>query len=156
MNILSLDQASTTGWAYYDKKIIDFGIIVSNKNTSYDARISFIKENMIKLIEKYTPILVTFEGVQYERNQNAYHKLSKLQGVLINYCIEHQILFEIIPSTKWRGALGIKGKNRAAKKECAVEYIKTNYKIETGDDIAEAICMAIYAKENIKIITTKG
>ena len=155
MNILSLDQASTTGWAYYDEQIIDFGIIVSNKSTNYDARISFIKDEMIKLIEKYSPTLVTFEGVQYERNQNAYHKLSKLQGVLINHCIEHDILFEIIPSTKWRGALGIKGKNRDAKKACAIEYIKENYEIETNADIAEAICMAIYAKENIKIITTK-
>lgn len=155
ITILSLDQASTTGWAYYkNNKIANFGIIKSEKkNTDYDTRISNIKNEMIKLIDKYTPILVTLEGVHYERNLQTYYKVSKLQGVLINYLLEHQILFDIIEVPKWRGALGIKGRKKIDKKANAIKYVKDVCNIETNEDTAEAICMALYAKENIEIIT---
>ena len=161
MYILSLDQASETGWALIDEheNIVNFGIIHNKKILDYDIKINFIKHEMIKLIKEHKPIIVTVEGVFANRlNLKTHHNLSKLQGVLINYFIENQILYEKIPSSRWQGNLnfGRNSKKNGTTKIKSINYVKEHKNIETdNDNIADAICMAIYAKREIRIETVK-
>ena len=157
--ILSIDQAAQTGWAIIDdnENIVDFGIIRPKKIKDYDAKISFIKNEMIELIKEYKPMLVTVEGVYANRrNLKTHYNLSKLQGVLINYFIDNQILYEIIAPSTWQNYLGFKQRKEEDKKQKSINYVKEEKGIETkNDNIADAICMTIYAVRKIKIVIMK-
>jgi Holliday junction resolvasome RuvABC endonuclease subunit len=153
MIIISLDQATITGYAVsVDGKIIDSGTFDSKKK-EYDHKISDIKTGMIALINKHSPHLVTVEDVQFQNNYEVYHKLSKLQGVLVNYLIENNILYEIIEPTRWKSKMLIKGRKREEQKANAI-LKALEYGYETvSEDVADAICMNIYAN---KCIIVKG
>ena len=149
--IISLDQAITTGWCV----TIDGDIVSRNhftvKGNDYDIKINKIKEVVIKLTEKYKPHLITVEGVQYQSNQAIYGKLSRLQGVLINYFIENNILYEIVTPSQWKGYHKIKGRKRAEQKANAMLRIKELGIDCDSEDECEAILMNIYAQECIDI-----
>lgn len=153
MTILSLDQATNSGYAVsVDGKIIEYGTF-SSKQKDYDRKISELKNHMINLIKKHNPTLVTVEDVQYQNNQETYHKLSKLQGVLVNYLIENEILYEIIEPSKWKSKMLIKGRKREEQKASALLKANENGYATTDEDVADAICMNLYAS---KYIIVKG
>lgn len=153
MIIISLDQATVTGYAVsVDGKIIDSGTFESTKK-EYDQKINDIKKGMVVLIEKYSPHLVTVEDVQFQNNYEVYHKLSKLQGVLVNYLIENDTLYEIIEPVRWKSKMLIKGKKREEQKANAILKAAEHGYETASEDVADAICMNIYAN---KYIIVKG
>lgn len=149
--ILSLDQATTSGYAVsINSELVDFGTYTTDKN-DYDDKINDVKIFTKQLIDKYKPCLITVEGVQFQTNQQIYGKLSRLQGVLINYFIENEILHSVITPSQWKGKHGIKGRKRVEQKENAMKKVKELGIDCDSEDACEAILMNLYAREFIKI-----
>ena len=153
MKVLSFDQATKTGWSFFEDDSLeafdwkDFG-----ETIDYNYRINEIKNYMIELINKYNPELVCFENVQFQFNKDAYKKISSLQGVLVDYCISNNILFEIVSVNTWRSFHGITGKKKVELKQAAIDKVNSLYDIDVeNDDVAEAICIGNYAVNNINI-----
>lgn len=148
--LLSLDQAKDCGWAVYDiknKKLVDYGVQSFQKYKDYDEAIHQLKLFMISLIEKYNPQVVTIEEVHYSRNKNVYHKLSKLQGVLINHLIQENIKFEVLVPSAWKNSLDVAKGNktkRKEEKENSIDFAKEIYGIEVDNNTSDAVCMGHY------------
>lgn len=153
MTILTLDQATKTGYAVsIDGKIVEYGVIEA-KHADYDMKIHIIKQGVEAIVAKYAPALITIEDVQFQNNYEVYYKLSKLQGVLIEYCIQNEFLYEVIPPVKWKGKMLIKGKKREEQKANAILLANSHGYNISDEDIADAICMNLYAN---KCINVKG
>lgn len=152
MTILSIDQATHLGYAVWEEgKIKKYGCKnFTIKKDNPDKKLKNIREFVDKLIQEYQPTLVVIEGVQFQSNYNTYAQLCKLQGVLIELCIEREQLYEVIPTLKWK-TIGIKGKKRAEQKASSIQFVRENFGLSVNDDVADAINMGYYALNNIKV-----
>jgi len=151
--ILSLDQARNCGYAIADKgKIVEYGMIVSDISTTeeFDYVIKDIKWKVADMITKEKPLLVTIEAVYEGLNSDTHNKLSRMQGVLINYFIENQILYEIIKPSQWYGSAGLKGKSKKQQSPIKAREVFKDESI--GSDTADAIWMCDYALNKIKVV----
>jgi Holliday junction resolvasome RuvABC endonuclease subunit len=158
--ILALDQATeTTGWAIFDnKQLIKFGTITFN-NSSAAARMASLKQWLNSMIANFNPDLVVLEDIQLQQKREGedddgsilgvttYKVLAQLQGVLINFCFEKKIDYELVHVSTWRNHCAIKGRYRADKKKNAQLKIKDWYDVTVPVDAAEAICIGKYAAE---------
>jgi Holliday junction resolvasome RuvABC endonuclease subunit len=148
--VLNLDQAKNCGWAVYEKntkKLVNYGVKSFQKYKDYDEAIHELKLFMISLIEQYEPEVVTIEEVHYSRNKNVYHKLSKLQGVLINCLIEREIDFEVIVPSAWKNSLDVAKGNktkRKEEKENSIKFVENEFGISVDNNTSDAICMGYY------------
>ena len=128
----------------YDKK--DF----SNYKKEVDIKLNNIKKYFIELINLYNPTLIVIEGVQFQSNAFTFAQLARLQGLLIDTCIEKQLLYQIVPPSTWR-MIGVKGRKRAEQKQSSIQFVKNTFNIDVDDDIADAINMGYYATKFIQI-----
>jgi Holliday junction resolvasome RuvABC endonuclease subunit len=153
MRILSFDQASKIAWSVFDdKKLIEYDTKDFSKVKDFYYRINDIKRIVIELIKYYKPTLVVFEDIQYQSNQQTYKKLASLQSVLINYCVDNEILYEIVQPTLWKCFAKIKGRKREEQKVNTQIFIKQQFGIDVDEDIADAIGIGWYSCNEIKVI----
>ena len=156
--ILALDQATyTSGYSIYDgRNLIRYGTY----NTSYKddgERNHAIKVWLINMIANWKPDFIGLEGIQYQQDKGprmgvtTFEILARLQGVLIECCVEEGIPYEICPTNTWRHACGVKGRARADKKKSAQLLAKQWYDISVTEDEADAIGIGKYltVKSNI-------
>ena len=171
MRILALDQARIGAWSVF---AYETGELVAYDSFSFDSRkytyaqaILHIEELLAELIEKYEVSAVFLEDIQLRVNAKSFKELAQLQGVLINYCEKHQILYDCIQPSTWQsfcGARGrtskeikakateIVGKGSKQTKILSIQFVKNNFHIDTdNDNIADAICIGHYVCENVCI-----
>lgn len=152
-SVLSLDQATNCGFALgKGGKILERGVIISDKD-GFDFIISDIKQQVVSLISKYNPVLVTIEEVHYNplTGSTVFGKLKKMQGVLINHFIENEILYEIIKPSQWQGKQGEYFVGKEKKKQSLAKAIELFNDKNMNENTADAIWMCRYAMKNIKI-----
>ena len=130
-------------------------------------------KKLVKSLVKENDIGACFiEEISYQRNLNGFKRLAQMQGVLENFFIENEILYDIIQPTIWqkyanarkRTQKEIKNKiveaNTAGKKETkvlSIQFAHDVYKVDTpSDGIADAIGIGHYAVNNIKIETKEA
>lgn len=146
MNLLALDQAShVSGWAVFQQeKLIAYGKIEANQPDIGD-RLYYIKQEVLKLIDKYNIDEVVLEDIQYQNNignnVQTFKILAELLGVLIETFIELKIPNSALLASSWKSTLGIKGKNRAEQKRNAQAWVQQTYNIKVIQDIADSICI---------------
>jgi len=119
----------------------------------YDTGINKMLNFAVSKIAEFQPELVTIEQVHYQMNTVTLKNLSRLQGVLINYFIRNDILYEVITPSQWYGYHKIKGKDK--KKQALALAKKLLNDDSITHDKADAFLMALYAKNNISIKYTK-
>lgn len=153
---LALDQAThTSGWAIFDgNSLIKFGKYDAQNYDDIDLRINDFKNYVINMIEFWQPDLVVLEDIQLQQfgpkssnnvqGVTTYKGLAKLQGVLINLLIELEIDYQIVHTSTWREACGVKGKTRSDRKKSAQLIIEDIYNIKPTQDEADAICIGLY------------
>lgn len=96
------------------------------------------------ILEIYKPNIVYVEETVVLRNAQTQRFLTRLQGVIYAWCINHGCEFNTIRPTTWRKQLSFsQGKNvkRNQLKEQSVTYVLDNYGLNVGDDEADAICI---------------
>ena len=100
--------------------------------------------------------MIIIEDIQYQNNIQTFKVLAKLQGVLINTCIEHNLTYHVVHSATWKSFNNVKGKARLQQKEEAQRVVKTLYQLKVTQDEADAICMGRYAVHTYKNKTHKS
>lgn len=153
MNLLTLDQASyVSGWSVFeDGKLIKYGKIEANQS-DLGERLYYIKQEVLKLIEKYNINEIVMEDIQMQdnvaNNVQTFKILAELFGVLYETFTELKIPNSAILASSWKSALGIKGKNRAEQKRNAQNWVLENFNIKVIQDIADSVCIgAAYLKK---------
>ncbi len=103
MKVLGLDVSSrSTGWFVTKRSC---GIIAPGKDLEFPAKLSFFRQELAKLLEKYKPDVVVLEDCYYRPGFGSIHtvkSLSKFAGVAIELCNSYKIKVEIITATRAR------------------------------------------------------
>lgn len=160
MIILGIDPGSVlVGYALLkaDKinnknfEVLDFGCINTNEYLETGERLKKIHKEIIKLIEKYKPSIVSVETLFFFKNLKTVMPVSQTRGVILLAAAEKKIpVFEFTPLQM---KMAIAGYGRAEKKQvqemikksvCLDKFdLKKNYRKK--DDAFDAIGMAICA-----------
>lgn len=171
MKILSVDQSRTGGWAIFEYetgKLLKYGEFdYPSKKYTFAQAVVELKALLKEIIRKERIDAVFIEDIQLRQNVQAFKSLAWLQGVLVNYFEENQLLYDIIAPSKWQNACGARGRTdkekkskiltvntdgKKATKVLSITYVHNKYGVDTPNDgIADAICIGDYAVNNIKI-----
>ena len=148
MKILALDQSSrVTGWAVFaDGALQKYGKFdAENAGADIGKRLTYIREKVTALIDKYNIQKVLIEEIQLQNtvgnNVVTYKKLAYVQAVLIQMLDELKLPYEIIASSSWKSTLGIRGRARAEQKKNAQEWVVITYGIRPTQDECDSICL---------------
>lgn len=148
IEIIALDQSTKcTGWSYWEDGILlDYGMIDLHNIKNLDSRLVSMFKAITELIYTYPVSRVVIEDTQYQHNQASYKCLLQLQGMIVGYCIEKGLYFDVIAATTWRKRLGFKQGQTKRKelKEQALNYVNAMMREKLGADeidVAEAICI---------------
>jgi len=105
MKILAFDPASVTGWSLIDdKKIIQYGTIITNNKMSIGERLNYIAYEVDKILDKIKPDIIAIEdtllGISGVKTLSL---LARINGVIIQRCY-HNIKAKIyvINVTSWK------------------------------------------------------
>lgn len=148
--ILALDQAShISGWSIYDnKKLITYGTFEAT-GASEAERMHSVNEWLQSMLQNWQPDVVGIEGIQYQAQFGVvtFQTLARLQGILMETCLQNKIKYKICPTNTWRAHCGVKGKSRADKKASMKLLVKQWCDIQVSDDCADAIGIGKYVAE---------
>lgn len=111
-----------------------------------------------KLIQEYKVEKIIAEEVHLDdfKNTHTYKVLTWLQGIILlgAYEVNPKIQYDFIQASTWRSKIGIKtgrGIKREVLKKQDIEYVKTKYKIDVNDDVADAIAIKDAYLKSIKL-----
>ena len=144
--LIALDESTTsTGYAVFrNSTLIEHGIF-SSKSKDVLERVSYIMEEIEKLIKRYKPNDMIIEDVQITMNAATAKSLLGLQFMIEIYAHRNNISCETYRTTKWRKILGLSNSrtlDRKAKKQETIDYVKNKYGIEVlKDDESDAIAI---------------
>ena len=151
MKVLALDQSTrVTGWAVFaDDVLQEYGKFdAENAGADISKRLTYIKDKVKALIDKYNIQKVLIEEIQLQNtvgnNVVTYKKLAYVQAVLIQMFDEFKLSYEVIASSSWKSTLSIKGRNRTEQKKNAQIYVNTIYGIKATQDECDAICIGTH------------
>lgn len=109
-----------------------------------DTRFEEMSHELWTILEIYKPNIVYVEETVVLRNAQTQRFLTRLQGIIYAWCMNHGCEFNTIRPTTWRKQLLFsQGKNvkRDQLKEQSVKYVSDRYNFNVGDDEADAICI---------------
>lgn len=162
MKILALDQSSRiTGWSVFaDGALIEYGKFdASSVGTDIGKRLSYIKQKITELIEKFNIEQVAFEEIQMQtsvgNNVVTFKTLAYVQAIIIETLYNLNIPYAIVPSSSWKSTLGIKGRARAEQKKNAQLWVSNTYSVKPTQDECDSICIGAYMN-NIKNPLNEG
>lgn len=169
IHILAVDQARNCGWSVWDydnKTIVKYGTLKYGPTISFEEMIYTLTRDLWDIVCNNNVDAVFFEDTQYQMNIDSFKKLCWLQGGLIHWLSENDILYSIIPPSRWQGYCNARGRSssevksniRSASdtkkrgKALTIEYVREQYGIDTNDDnLADAICIGFYVVNNIEL-----
>lgn len=144
--LIALDESTTcTGYAVFnDSELIKHGLFAL-KSKDVLERVSYIMEEIEKLIKTYKPDNMVIEDVQITMNAATAKSLLGLQFMIEVYAHRNNISCKTYRTTKWRKILGLSNSralDRKAKKQETIDYVKDKYDIEIlKDDESDAIAI---------------
>lgn len=151
--ILALDQAShVSGYSIFDgDQLVSYGTFEA-KEIEEGRRCHEVKVWLLSMIENWQCDMVGIEGIQYQEKMGVttFQTLARLQGILIELCIELEIPYVVIATNTWRNFCGVKGRTRADKKRSMQLLAKQWYDITLTDDEADAIGIGKYLSSKHK------
>lgn len=148
MKLLALDQATVvTGWSVFDNgKLIDYGKFKA-EHINMGDRLFYIREQIKQLIAKYNIDEVVFEDIQLQssvgNNVDTFKKLAEVFGNVDELCTELKLPHSALLASSWKSTLGIKGKDRAAQKKAAQDWVINAYGIKPTQDECDSICIGV-------------
>lgn len=171
LNILALDQARNGAWSVFDyetKQLVGYGTFAFDvKKYTYAKTILHIEEIITAVIDAYDIEAIFIEDIQLRANVQAFKKLAQLQGVLVNLCEKNEYLYELIAPSQWQNycrgqdadfePTSKKGSSETKEsKMMSIHCVKELFDIETdNDNLADAICLGLYAVNKIEIMKKK-
>lgn len=159
--IFALDQATRiSGWSIYDDtKLVKYGIFITSLEDQAQ-RDNALKEWVINMINNWKPDIIGIEDIQLQelgKNKikdsdnvigiQTFKTLARLQGVLIQCCLEQGIQVKVAPTPTWRAHCKVKGSTKTDKKRSMQLIVKNLFDITVTDDEADAIGIGKYIAE---------
>lgn len=96
------------------------------------------------LLENICPDIIYIEETYTSVNPQTTKVLTRLQGIVYAWCMNHECEFNTIRPSLWRKQLSFvqgKGIKRNQLKEQSIQYVSDHYNLNVGDDEADAICI---------------
>ena len=148
--VLALDQASRiTGYSIFDgDQLITYGTFETTEEEE-GKRCHEVRVWLMSMIENWQCDIIGIEGIQYQEKMGVttFQTLARLQGILIDLCIELNIPYIICPTNTWRAHCGVKGVKRIDKKRSMQLLVKKWYDVSVSDDIADAVGIGKYVSD---------
>jgi len=160
MIILGVDPGSViTGYAIIKKekgreqclKVVDFGCIITDKFATTGERLKKIHKEIIRLIEKHKPDIMSVENLFFFKNLKTVMPVSQTKGVILLAAEEKKL--HVMEFTPLQIKMTIAGYGRAKKRQVQ-KMIKKTVDIEgfdikknnrKKDDAFDAVGVAICA-----------
>ncbi len=145
--LITIDGSTKkTGIAYFcNGKYKAHHLLDYSKDPNITTRFEDMAKGLWALLDVYNPNIVYMEETYTAANPQTTKVLTRLQGVIYAWCMNHGCEFNTIRPSQWRKQLNFtQGKNvkREQLKEQAIKYIADNYGLNLGDDEADALCIA--------------
>jgi len=159
MIIIGIDPGSViVGYSVIKKErgqlsVIDFGCIITDKFATTGERLQKIHKEVVKLIEKYKPDIMSVESVFFFKNLKTIMPVSQTKGVILLAGAEKKLM--VYEFTPLQMKMAIAGYGRAEKKQIqkmiektvnlsSFDFKKNNRKKDDAfDALGVAICAAI-------------
>jgi crossover junction endodeoxyribonuclease RuvC len=162
MIILGIDPGSViTGYAIINKnkdknlEVVDFGCIITDKLLTTGEKLKKIHKEVLKLIEKYKPDIMSVENVFFFKNLKTVMPVSQTKGVILLAAAEKNLM--VYEFTPLQMKMAIAGYGRAEKRQIQKMIEKTidlskfdlkknnRKKDDAFDAIGVALCAALKA-----------
>lgn len=161
MRLLALDQAAkVTGYTVFDGgEVIACGKMEVKPTMDMEKRLRKFADNLSELDSEYHFDRIAFEDIQMQMgNVSTYKVLAYIQAVIILWCEEKKIPYQILAPSHWRSIIktnyGVAfGRKRAEQKAAALAFAQesTNGEIkEMTEDMADSYCLGLAAIESMK------
>lgn len=162
---LAFDQSYTkTGVSVVEGNCIDDGKILFKKAFDFKGmkkkteKRRFIAKVAKKLIEKYNPDIILVERVRMYSQGYVSTNFIKTQAALIAAIVDKVYPRDVysVDTRSWKSKVcgSSKGMHRADK-GVSVRYIMMRYGITVNDDVADAICIALYGLNKAEFLKKK-
>ena len=158
--ILALDQSTQiTGWSIFkDGELYNYGKF--NPSGELMERIIKLRDWVKDTIVAEDIAFVGIEDIQLQQipgtkrdvNVATFKKLAYAQAILVELCMDLGVEYEIVPSTRWKSYLEIKGAKRTEQKRNAQQYITEHYGVTPTQDECDAICIGLYLTRNKNVL----
>lgn len=147
--LLSLDQASrVTGWSVFEGgKLMGQGTFSIPPSLSVGEKLTTFMDHLDELYAANNFHELAFEDIQLQAgNVKTYKILAMIQAIIIYWCEQHNIVYEILSPSHWRKILKEKyniewGRKRIDQKQAAIEFVESKYNIKVDSDTADSICL---------------
>lgn len=150
---LALDQSThITGFAIFDgHQLVQYGTYVTEAPGEYE-RIHEVNMWLASIIKNTAPDVVGIEGIQYQKEMGVttFQTLARLQGVLIESCMQAKLLFKVCNTNTWRNHCGVQGRSRSDRKSSMQRLVKEWYDIKVSDDVADAIGIGKFVSDTLQ------
>lgn len=144
--MLSLDLATKkSGLAYWvNKKYKESYVIDFEKIKDIDERTEAMGKQLISALNYYKPNVVYSEDSFKGQNPKTLKCLSRLHGIVMGWCLEHEVEYHFIMPSTWRKYIPDFPNGRNAKREeqkkFSIQYVMDIYGIlPKTDDQSDAI-----------------
>ena len=148
--LLALDQSTRiTGWAIFDGngKLLTWGKL-NLTQTDLNERLWILRKWLQELIQEEEIDFVVFEDIQLQNNVmnnvKTFKSLAEVIGVIDELLFEMGIPCAAVLASTWKSTLSIRGRDRAAQKKSAQEYVTNTYNIKPTQDECDAICIGTH------------
>jgi crossover junction endodeoxyribonuclease RuvC len=146
VRILGIDPGyGIMGWSIVEKsqKLINFGVIETDKNLSIEERLKIIYDSLNKIIALYQPDKAAMEKIFYSKNQKTVINVAKTIGIIQLLLKQNNIEFEEYTPNQVK--LAITGSGSAGKSQIQfmVKRIFNLKSIPEPDDAADAVAIAL-------------
>lgn len=145
--ILALDQSTRiTGYAIFNPvgDLLTWGKL-SLTEDDLGQRLYKFRNWLKQIIEKEEIDYVIFEDIQLQNNVinnvKTFKSLAEVIGIINELLFEMDIDCAAVLASTWKSTLKIRGKDRAAQKKSAQEYVINTYNLKVTQDEADAICI---------------
>jgi crossover junction endodeoxyribonuclease RuvC len=150
--ILGIDPGSIrTGYGILNTTndilaVLDYGLIQTNPKHSFPLRLKAIYDNIILLIEKYSPESAAVEDTFYAKNVKSALKLAQVKGVALLAAVQKGLKvteYSPLDIKKAVAGYGLAEKNQIREMVQRILKIPLEGKaFDTSDALAIAICHA--------------
>ncbi len=163
MRIFGIDPGlATTGWAVVDfegknlPKVVDFGVISTEKNVEHKDRLGEIYADVVSLIKKFEPEYAALELLIFNTNVKTAMNVGEARGVVI--LAMQQAALPISQFTPPQIKSSVAGNGRADKKQVQenVKRLCGLKELPKPDDAADAIAVAICCHDSLKTAKMVG
>lgn len=160
LRILGIDPGTaTTGYGVIELcqrntyKYLGSGIIQTTKDQPMPERLKTIREDVISLIEHYSPQNIAIESIFFFKNAKTLVPVAQARGVVLEAAGHKGI--ELAEYTPMQVKMSVAGYGKAEKKEIQMIVAKllNHANIIKPDDAADAVAIAICHARNRFIIS---